>query len=133
MGQRDASGVSRDGSTTSHDASLHRDTSPDVATPDALADASALSPASPVAWADRIVYVLMPSAFSDGDPSNDYMKDAYNLPNPEYSGGYLGGDFAGLLAHVGYLKALGVNTVLLYPVMANGCRSHFVAQFHTVA
>jgi cyclomaltodextrinase / maltogenic alpha-amylase / neopullulanase len=70
-------------------------------------------------WQDQIVYVLIPSKFFDGDPSNDIMKRRYHLPNPSYEGGYLGGDIAGIRQHMDYLKSLGVTGVLLYPVLFN--------------
>ena len=50
------------------------------------------SHASPArAWQDRIVYVLIPHKFFDGDPSNDGMRDRYELPTPASEGGFLGG------------------------------------------
>lgn len=72
-----------------------------------------------LAWLDTTVYVLIPAKFDDADPSNDFMKSEYGLPNPAYSGGYLGGDLAGILRRVDYLRGLGLNTVLMYPPFAN--------------
>ena len=72
-----------------------------------------------IPWIESIVYVLIPSKFDDGDPTNDYMKDEFNLPNPSYSGGYLGGDLQGVLNRMDYLRGLGINTILMYPPFAN--------------
>jgi glycosidase len=74
---------------------------------------------APATWSDQVVYVLIPGKFVDGDPSNDYMKNEYHLPNPNYEGGYLGGDIAGIEQRMRYLKSLGASSVLLYPMLAN--------------
>jgi glycosidase len=70
-------------------------------------------------WRDQIVYVVIPGKFFDGNTANDYEKTLYNLPNPAYSGGYPGGDLQGVREKMGYLKSLGVTTILLYPVYDN--------------
>ena len=70
-------------------------------------------------WRDQIVYVLIPHKFQDGDPSNNRMRDRYDLPNPHYEGGFLGGDLAGIRQRMSYLKSLGASSVLLYPILAN--------------
>src|SRR4029079_3809428 len=80
--------------------------------PTQLADSGA-------AWRDQIVYVLIPHKFQDGDPSNNRMRDRYDLPNPHYEGGFLGGDLAGIRQRMSYLKSLGVSSVLLYPILSN--------------
>lgn len=77
------------------------------------------------AWIDSLVYVLIPHKFANGDPSNDYMRQEYNLPNPNYEGGFLGGDLQGMLGRVAYLKSLGLDTVLLYPLFANDRHEFF--------
>jgi glycosidase len=81
-------------------------------------------PAS-MAWQDQIVYVLIPHKFYDGNPSNNYMKDQYDLPNPDYDGGFLGGDIAGIHEQMPYLKSLGITAVLIYPVFCNDEKPFF--------
>lgn len=76
-------------------------------------------------WLESTVYVLIPDKFDDADPSNDYMKTEFNLPNPAYSGGYRGGDLLGVLNHLDYLRAQGLNTVLMYPPFANDQQPFF--------
>jgi hypothetical protein len=70
-------------------------------------------------WPNEIVYVLIPSRFKDGDPSNNCMCQRYHLPDSKYDGGFLGGDIAGIRQKVPYLKGLGVTAVLLYPMFEN--------------
>lgn len=82
--------------------------------PDPAAD-----PPYSATWPEQIVYVMIWEKFFDGQPSNDYMKDAYDLPNPAYQGGYLGGDASGISRKMRHLKSLGATSVLLYPVLAN--------------
>ena len=49
--------------------------------------------------------------FENGDPAND------GVVEPENPGGFHGGDFAGLTARMGYIAALGVNTVWMSPIV----------------
>ena len=80
--------------------------------------AEASGPYSPI-WRDQIVYVLIPHKFFDADRRNNIMKRRYDLPNPSYEGGFLGGDIAGIRQKMGYLKSLGETSVLLYPMFFN--------------
>jgi glycosidase len=73
----------------------------------------------PALWQDQIVYVLIPQKFFDGNPSNNFMREQYHLPNPKFQGGFLGGDLAGIHQQMDYLKNLGVTSILLYPVLKN--------------
>ncbi len=77
------------------------------------------------AWLDSAVYVLIEDKFDDADPTNDYMIQEYNLPNPAYSGGYRGGDLLGVSNRLDYLRAQGTNTILMYPPFANDQQPFF--------
>ncbi|MFN7964068.1 MAG: alpha-amylase family glycosyl hydrolase [Acidobacteriota bacterium] len=77
------------------------------------------------AWIDSLVYVLIPHKFDNGDSTNDFMKNQFNLPNPAYEGGFLGGDLQGALNRLSYLKGLGLNTVLMYPPFENDRNDFF--------
>lgn len=79
--------------------------------------ATTRGPAFP--WIESVVYVLIPAKLDDADSTNDYMKNEFHLPNPAYTGGYLGGDLQGVLDRVDYLRGLGANTILMYPPFAN--------------
>jgi glycosidase len=70
-------------------------------------------------WPGQIVYVMIWEKFFDGQPDNDYMKDEYQLPNPDYQGGFLGGDAQGVSDKMRYIKNLGATCVLFYPVLHN--------------
>jgi hypothetical protein len=102
-------------STPVVDGSLEAATPADAGAP----DAEAAAPSGPLAWVDHIIYVLIPSKFDDADPNNDYMKTQFGLPSAGYQGGFLGGDIAGIRRRVGYLKDLGINAVLFYPMFKN--------------
>ncbi len=67
-----------------------------------------------------LIYLIVPDRFSNGDPSNDKFSDmadtAADPKNP-----YLrhGGDFAGIVNHLDYLKELGVTALWLTPLIEN--------------
>jgi alpha-amylase len=96
-----------------------------LATMVTLGMASAPARADSPVWLDQIIYVLIPLKFHDGNTSNNIMKNQYQLPNPSYQGGYLGGDIAGIRQQVGYLKGLGINSILFYPMMKNDAKPFF--------
>jgi alpha-amylase len=73
-------------------------------------------------WPEQIVYVMIWEKFFDGQLDNDYMKDEYDLPNPKYQGGFLGGDALGIADKMRYLKSLGATCLLVYPVLYNDTR-----------
>ncbi|MBC7543428.1 MAG: cyclomaltodextrinase C-terminal domain-containing protein [Candidatus Sericytochromatia bacterium] len=64
-------------------------------------------------WTDEVMYFIVTDRFNNGDRSND--KDVE--PNNEW--GYHGGDIAGVIAKLDYLKAMGVTTVWLTPWIDN--------------
>jgi neopullulanase len=61
----------------------------------------------------------MPDRFANGDPSNDDPAVSLGLHNRAESRYYHGGDFAGILQHLPYLKDLGVTAIWLTPVCDN--------------
>jgi glycosidase len=66
------------------------------------------------------IYLLMPDRFSNGDPSNDRidgMRDQSLNRDAIYD--RHGGDFAGIINHVKYLKDLGVTALWMTPVLEN--------------
>ncbi len=70
-------------------------------------------------WRDEIVYVVIIEKFSDGDPTNNFMKDRFFKDRGRYEGGFWGGDLKGVIDQLDDLADLGVTTILLYPVMQN--------------
>jgi len=64
---------------------------------------------------DDVIYLIMTDRFSDGDSSNNdppASRGLYNRSKPRY---YHGGDFEGIIAHLPYLKELGVTAIWLTP------------------
>jgi len=70
-------------------------------------------------WEDEVVYVVIIEKFFDGDPTNNIMRDRFFKDRKRYEGGFWGGDLKGVIAKLDDLVALGVTTILLYPVMQN--------------
>jgi alpha-amylase len=64
-------------------------------------------------WRQEIIYQIMVDRFANGDVSNDFRveKDA--------PARYHGGDWLGLEQHLDYIKALGVTTLWISPVVKN--------------
>ena len=64
---------------------------------------------------EDVMYLIMTDRFSDGDPSNNdppQSKGMYDRSRTRY---YHGGDFEGIIAHLPYLKDLGVTAIWLTP------------------
>jgi alpha-amylase len=64
-------------------------------------------------WRDEVIYQLLVDRFADGDLNNDAMVVPGRL------GLYQGGDWQGIIDHIDYLKALGVTTIWISPVVRN--------------
>ena len=66
------------------------------------------------------IYLLMPDRFANGDSTNDSFADmrdtAHSRSNPFDRHG---GDLQGVMAHMDYLKSLGVTTLWMTPVVEN--------------
>ncbi|MBF0329269.1 MAG: hypothetical protein HQL10_08920 [Nitrospirae bacterium] len=60
-----------------------------------------------------IIYFVITDRFCDGDPSNNFDVDKSN-PNA-----YHGGDFAGIIKRIPYLKKLGITALWITPVYIN--------------
>lgn len=71
-------------------------------------------------YSNDLVYLIMPDRFSNGDVSNDVVKeyrDTLCERNNKFS--RHGGDFKGILNQLSYLKELGVTSLWLTPVIEN--------------
>lgn len=65
------------------------------------------------------LYLLMPDRFSNGDPSNDFMRimtEPVDRTNPN---GRHGGDIQGILNHLDYIKETGFTGVWINPLVEN--------------
>lgn len=64
---------------------------------------------------DAIIYQIFPDRFANGDPSNDPI-DVVPWGSRPTRTNFFGGDLKGIIDHVDYLKALGVNCLYLTPI-----------------
>lgn len=84
-------------------------------------DASPVPPAdagaAPGDWQRRVIYLVMPDRFANGDTTNDDagQPGCHDATKPNL---FHGGDLAGLRQHVAYLKDLGVGAVWVTPLTA---------------
>jgi glycosidase len=65
-----------------------------------------------------VMYLILPDRFSDGDPSNDRLKEmpvTFDRKNPS---AYHGGDLAGIQNHLDYLQQLGATALWITPIYA---------------
>jgi glycosidase len=68
---------------------------------------------------DDVIYFIMPDRFADGDRSNNDPGKSPGLYNRSKGRFYHGGDFQGIIAHLPYLKELGVTAIWINPVYDN--------------
>ena len=68
---------------------------------------------------DDVIYLIMPDRFANGDPTNDDPPVSAGLHDRARSRYYHGGDFAGIIQHLPYLKDLGVTALWLTPIYDN--------------
>jgi cyclomaltodextrinase len=67
-------------------------------------------------WVNRaVLYQIFPDRFADGDPTNDPPGVQPATAKPTFSNRF-GGDTAGVLQHVDYLKDLGIRGIYFNPV-----------------
>ncbi|WP_427338399.1 type I pullulanase [Caloranaerobacter sp. DY30410] len=68
-------------------------------------------------WDEARIYFIVTDRFNDGDKSNN---DPYNIGyDTSMPGTYHGGDFAGIIEKLDYLKELGINTIWITPIVEN--------------
>lgn len=67
-------------------------------------------------WEDQIIYFVMIDRFANGDPTNDnFGMGEYGNDNARYNGG----DLAGLIEKLDYIKELGATAIWITPPIAN--------------
>lgn len=74
---------------------------------------------------DDVIYLIMPDRFANGDPSNDEPPEFPTSHDRTKPRAYHGGDLRGIIAHLPYLKDLGVTTLWLTPIVKNGGASSY--------
>ena len=70
------------------------------------------------------IYLLTPDRFRNGDPNNDHFIGMLEGPDRSNKGGRHGGDLAGVIQSLEYLKNLGVSSLWLNPVLENDMPSY---------
>lgn len=78
-------------------------------------------------WKKEVIYFLLVDRFADGNPSNNaipgkpnsHKKYVHGISNSEDLKTYQGGDMAGTIKKLDYLKNLGISAIWLSPVFDN--------------
>ena len=66
-----------------------------------------------------VLYLITPDRFANGDPSNDNHPDMREKSNKSFKGGRHGGDIAGIIKNLDYIKSTGFSAIWLNPVLEN--------------
>ena len=66
-----------------------------------------------------VLYLITPDRFANGDPSNDNHPDMREKSNRSFKGGRHGGDIAGIIKNLDYIKSTGFSAIWLNPVLEN--------------
>lgn len=65
------------------------------------------------------IYLIMPDRFANGDVKNDFVEGYVDSFQNQYSQARHGGDIAGVINKLDYIKELGFSTLWLTPVVEN--------------
>lgn len=66
-----------------------------------------------------VIYLLMPDRFANGDPSNDTVAGMADKANRALGYGRHGGDIAGMIERLGYIKDMGFTQLWPTPLVVN--------------
>jgi glycosidase len=66
-----------------------------------------------------VLYLIMPDRFANGDPENDNHPEMREKMNRSFKGGRHGGDIAGIIKNLDYIKNIGFSAIWLNPVLEN--------------
>ncbi len=66
-----------------------------------------------------VMYLITPDRFANGDPSNDEVAGMKEGLNRQEGYGRHGGDIAGIIEHLDYIKDMGFTAIWLNPVLEN--------------
>nr|WP_315140904.1 glycoside hydrolase family 13 protein [uncultured Flavobacterium sp.] len=80
--------------------------------------------------ASDMIYLIMPDRFANGNPKNDSNKSVTEKVERSNPGGRHGGDIAGMIQNLDYLKDLGVTTVWPTPLCEDNDKTY---SYHTYA
>lgn len=68
---------------------------------------------------DDAIYLIMPDRFVNGDETNDFVEGYVDSFQNEFPQARHGGDIAGVISKLDYLKDLGISTIWLTPIVEN--------------
>ncbi|PAP75622.1 glycoside hydrolase family 13 protein [Rubrivirga marina] len=68
---------------------------------------------------EDVIYLMMPDRFANGDESNDSIPGMLEGADRSDPNARHGGDFAGVLEHLGYIDDLGMTAIWFTPVFEN--------------
>ena len=68
---------------------------------------------------EDLIYLLMPDRFSNGNTSNDNLKDMPDKANRANPDGRHGGDIQGIVNHLDYFNTIGVTALWINPLLEN--------------
>nr|WP_315134432.1 glycoside hydrolase family 13 protein [uncultured Flavobacterium sp.] len=80
--------------------------------------------------ASDMIYLIMPDRFANGNPKNDSNKSVTEKVERSNPSGRHGGDIAGMIQNLDYLKDLGVTTVWPTPLCEDNDKTY---SYHTYA
>ena len=68
---------------------------------------------------EDVIYLMMPDRFANGDVANDEVAGMLEGVDRQNPNARQGGDFAGVLDHLGYIEDLGMTAIWFTPVFEN--------------
>lgn len=66
-----------------------------------------------------VIYLVTPDRFANGDPKNDNVKGMTEQINRSDKSGRHGGDIAGIIQHLDYIKDMGFTALWINPLLEN--------------
>ena len=78
--------------------------------------------------ASDVMYLLMPDRFANGNPNNDSSPELQEKANRSLPGGRHGGDIAGIIKNLDYIKELGATTIWSTPLCEDNDKGY---SYHT--
>ncbi len=70
------------------------------------------------------IYLITPDRFVNGDPSNDTIEELQEKADRTLKGGRHGGDVAGILKSLDYIKDLGFTAIWMNPILENDMKEY---------
>lgn len=77
-----------------------------------------------------VIYLVMSDRFANGNPKNDSDKSVFEKADRSLPGGRHGGDIAGMIQHLDYMKELGVTALWPTPLCEDNDKTY---SYHTYA